>query len=140
MAYIRVKQIGTGKIGRIPEENFDPSRYERLDEGLVASLFSPITRSFERMGGLGETMERKKMADEAEKALAAGDYDRAQQLGAMGGKTSPLTAGAREYLTSPLQMTKDLAATASFGVPIAGVAAKPLLKAGALGGFGYGKG
>ena len=150
MAYIRVKDIATGKTGRMPEENFDPNKYVRLDEGIVRQLAEPITRSFERMAGAGESIERKQSADQLEQMLATAktpeDYEKIQKLSQQAGQDSALTAGAQQDIyrpdaattlgkANPLQMGKDLAAVASFGMP-AGTIAQGAAT-GAVGGFGY---
>lgn len=143
MAYIRVRNKLTGQTGQVPEENFDPNKYEPLEgnKGIVGTLTQPFANTIQRAGGALESVYRLNLADKAEKALQAGNYDEAQRLGQEGGKGSQLTNGGQQKLTDPLQIAKDSAAMLSWGVPIKGATGgqKILssLKPGAMSGFGY---
>lgn len=143
MAYIRVRNKLTGQTGQLPEENFDPNKYEPLEgnKGIIGSLIQPFSNTAERAGGALESIYRLNLADKAEAALKAGNYDEAQRLGQQGGKSSKLTTGGQEKLTDPLQIAKDSAAILSWGVPIKGASVgqkmASSMKPGAMSGFGY---
>jgi len=152
MAYIRVKDKNSGKVGLMPEENFDPNKYENLEGGggFVSNLAKPFTNTAQRIGGGAESLLRNYLTGQAEGALKAGDNERAAKFSAAGSVPTRLTMDEeyRKKLEPGLQMAKDTAGVLSWGVPVGGATklGGATLKtgvlsggaaAGALGGLGY---
>lgn len=59
MGYIRVRQKSTGKVGRMPEENFDPNKYEQIQE---EKEMTGLGKFWKAIGGPIETAGRTAVA------------------------------------------------------------------------------
>ena len=171
MARIRVKNLQTGKTGTLPEEQVQQavatgmyqlegqskSLMENIGSGVLnfgKALAQPYIRSGKRVFGLGEEVGRKGDVDKAEKLLAEAQKrilsgDTSPEVKAMLDEAENLSRTASretlaqkdKSLTDPLQMAKDLVASASWRVPASGLLGMGKVGtsavAGGMGGFGY---